>query len=252
MGLKKIQTAPKCGGSMNKKALSIIILVVAVITVGVGAFIWLRNDQDSGSTSEKKAPHFESSTPASNAMLPAPPPNVTIDFNFDLSEGSGIDITKDDESYASDETTIDENKLAMRRDMSQDAPDGTYVVEYTACWPDGSCHDGRFSFQIDRSLQSDYTDMTGQKEVTIRMTDIMFEPRNLKISKDTKVTWINDDNTIHYVNTDSHPAHTHTPDFNSKALNKGDTYSYTFSQPGAYPYHCSAHAHTMTGTIVVE
>jgi len=237
---------------MQKKLTIIIIIVLALLVVGAGAFVLLQDDQKSSlGIGEKKAPHFESSTPASNTTLAAVPPNVTIDFNFDLATGSSIDIFKDDKNYTSGETKIDENKLAMRRDIPQDAPDGTYTVKYKACWPDGSCHDGQFSFKIDRTLQTGYLDLTNQKEVTIRMSQIKFSPMEVKISKGTKVTWINDDAVTHYVNTDAHPSHTHVLELNSKALNKGDSYSYTFDKTGAFPYHCSAHASSMTASIVV-
>jgi plastocyanin len=129
---------------------------------------------------------------------------------------------------------------------------GLYTVQYKACWPDGSCHDGRFSFTIDRNKQSGFADLSNQKEVTIRMSQIKFSPMDTIIAKGTKVTWINDDDALHYVNTDSHPAHTHVPELNSQALNKGESYSYTFNQLGAFPYHCSAHASSMTGTVVVQ
>ncbi len=233
-----------------KKILLVAIPVIVIIGTAV-AFMG-RDTQNTGSTAEKKTPHFESSTPASDMVLAAPPPNVTLDFNFDLSDKSSIEITKDGTGYTTGETSVDENKLAMRRSMKQDAPDGSYLVKYTACWPDGSCHDGQFSFQVDRAKVNSFKDMRGQKEVTVKMSQIMFEPMQLRISKGTKVTWVNDDDATHYVNTDSHPAHTHIPNLNSKALNKGDSYSFTFEETGAYPYHCSAHASTMTGSIVVE
>ena len=201
---------------------------------------------------EKKTPHYESSTPANDMILAAAPPNVTIDFNFDLSDKSSIELTKDGSDYGSGQTSVDENKLAMRHAMKPDAPDGLYLVKYTACWPDNSCHDGQFSFELDRTKINAFKDMRGQKEVTVKMSQIMFEPMELRISKGTKVTWVNDDEATHYVNTDSHPAHTHIPALNSKALKKGDSYSFTFEDTGAYPYHCSAHASTMTGAIVVE
>lgn len=232
-----------------KKAL---MLLVAVVLAGAGAWLLSAQNKDRTDTSEKKTPHFESSTPSAGSTLASPPPNVTINFNFDLSDKSSITVIKDGRDYATNHTSIDENKLAMRRSVSQDAPDGRYQVKYTACWPDNSCHDGHFTFRIDRTQLGGYTDMRGQKEVTIHMSHLMFEPRQLRISKDTKVTWVNDDDAAHYVNTDSHPAHTHIPDFNSKALQKGQSYTYTFTKPGAYPYHCSAHAATMTATIVVD
>ncbi|OGH24271.1 MAG: hypothetical protein A3B47_04865 [Candidatus Levybacteria bacterium RIFCSPLOWO2_01_FULL_39_24] len=94
--------------------------------------------------------------------------------------------------------------------------------------------------------------MIGQNEITIRMSEIQFMPKNLKIGKGTKVTWVNNDEVEHFVNTDSHPAHTYFPNQNSKALKTGDTYSVTFSDTGIYLYHCSAHADSMIGSILVE
>src|SRR3990172_3978170 len=200
----------------------------------------------------KKSAHYESNTPSHGSVLAAVPVNVVIDFNFDLGPGSQISIKKDEMEYGTGETIIDSNKLAMRRNMDTNAPDGLYTVNYNACWPDGSCHDGHFQFAIDRSLQSNFEDMTGQKEVTIKLSNIMFDPKDIKISKGTKVTWVNDESIEHYVNTDSHPAHTYYLEQNSKALGKGDSYSLTFDTAGIYPYHCSAHADTMIGSILVE
>lgn len=230
-----------------------IALIAMPILLILGAAVWFAGrDSTSNSLVEKKAPHYESSAPASGMVLALPPPNVTIDFNFDLASDSSISITKDGKDYGSGETSIDENKLAMRRDMKQDAPEGAYAVTYKACWPDNSCHEGKFNFQVRRGLVSGYTDKRVQKEVIVRMSEIKFTPKELRISKGTKVTWVNDEAAVHYVNTDSHPAHTHTPELNSKALNKDDSYAFTFDKAGAYPYHCSAHASNMTANIIVE
>jgi plastocyanin len=93
--------------------------------------------------------------------------------------------------------------------------------------------------------------MRNQATVTIKMSEIMFKPKDVLISTGTKVTWVNDDDTIHYVNTDAHPGHTQVLDLNSKALNQGDSFNYTFSKTGAYAYHCSAHAADMRANIIV-
>jgi plastocyanin/methionine-rich copper-binding protein CopC len=199
----------------------------------------------------KKSAHYETNTPAHGAILAAAPVNIVIDFNFDLAPPSSISITKDGTEYGQGDTMIDSNKLTMRRSFSSNAPDGKYVVSYKACWPDRSCHDGSFEFAIDRDQTSRYENMQGKAEVTIRMSEIMFAPKNIVISKGTKVTWVNDEAVEHYVNTDSHPAHTYYPQQNSRSLAQGQTYSATFNAPGAYPYHCSAHADTMVGNIVV-
>ena len=203
-------------------------------------------------TTPKKSAHYESNTPVHGAVLAGVPTNVVIDFNFDLAPPSEIKIEKDGRNYGFGETVIDQNKLAMRRNMASDAPDGLYTVSYNACWPDGSCHDGSFQFAIDRTKSGEFEDMTSQSEVTVKLSQIMFEPQNIKISKGTKVTWVNNDSVEHYVNTDSHPAHTYFPQQNSQALKNGDTYSITFETAGIYPYHCSAHAQTMAGSIIVE
>ena len=200
----------------------------------------------------KKSAHYESNTPAHGSVLAGVPINVVIDFNFDLAKPSEIKILKDGTDYGVEETIIDDNKLAMRRAMKTDAPDGVYKVEYKACWPDGSCHDGYFQFAVDRSLAGAFEDLRGTPEVTIRMRDILFNPRDVKISPGTKVTWENDDEVEHYVNTETHPAHTYFQDQNSRAIKKGENFSVVFDKPGAYPYHCSAHASVMTGNILVE
>jgi hypothetical protein len=36
----------------------------------------------------------------------------------------------------------------MSTDLPADAGAGLYLVKYTACWPDGSCHDGQFAFAV--------------------------------------------------------------------------------------------------------
>ena len=200
----------------------------------------------------KKSAHYENNTPDHGAVLASTPLNVVINFNFDLASPSEIKIEKDSKNYGVGKTQIDQNRLAMRQNMDLNAPDGLYTVNYNACWPDGSCHDGNFQFAVDRTKSSEFENLTSQKEVTIKLAKIMFEPQNIKISKGTKVTWINEDNVEHYVNTDSHPAHSYYPKQNSQVLKNGNTYSLTFETSGIYPYHCSAHAQQMIGSILVE
>jgi len=243
-------------------------IILALVVLGIGAFLLFGKEQSKPSSpstftkeqtadqttfqSPKKSAHYETNTPAHGATLAGVPINVVIDFNFDLAKPSSIKIEKEGKDFGIDETVIDDNKLSMRRNMDSNAPDGVYTVMYNACWPDGSCHDGDFQFAIDKSLSPGLTDMINQKEVQIKMSEIKFNPQNLKVSKGTKVTWINDDGVDHYVNTDSHPAHTYYLPQNSKSLAKGENFSVSFEKSGIYPYHCSAHADTMSGNILVE
>lgn len=205
-----------------------------------------------GFSTPKKSAHYESNTPEHGSVIPGVPINVVLDFNFDLAKPSEIKILNDGKDYGVGEIVIDENKLSMRRYMDPESPDGIYKVEYNACWPDKSCHEGNFEFEIRGGLKSSYQDLRNQKEVTIKLSEISFKPKEVLIAKGTKVTWVNDEDVEHYVNTDSHPAHTYFIEQNSKSLKKGDSYSLTFSTAGVYPYHCSAHADSMKGSILVE
>ena len=199
-----------------------------------------------------KSAHFEDSTPRHGQILADAPIAIVINFNFDLSEPSSIKVLdQSGQEYQAGKLTIDQNKLALRQSLQPDLPDGKYQVEYTACWPDQTCHDGQFEFAIDLSLQSSFEDMTGRTAVAIDLADIKFAPQKVKISRGTTVTWTNADQVSHYINTESHPYHTYFVDQNSRALENGDTFSTTFAEPGIYPYHCSAHADVMTGEILV-
>src|SRR3989338_5881278 len=127
---------------------------------------------------------------------------------------------------------------------------GLCTLRYLACWPDRSCHDGLFQFSVERDEAATYQDLTGRDEVEVSLADFAINPANIRISKGTTVEWVNDDQVPHYVNTDPHAGHSYFPDQNSTELQTGDTFRLTFDQTGWYPYHCSAHPETMTGTIV--
>ena len=226
--------------------------LAVLVMIGLVVFVWQKPQTRNGFANPKKTPHYESNTPVHGSTVAGVPINVVVDFNFDLAHGSAIAISHDGQDYGKGETTIDDNKLALRRQMTVDAPDGLYTVGYKACWPDGSCHTGHFQFKIDRSLASQFLDLRHQSEVMIDLTNFAFKPKEIKISPGTQVIWKNSDPVSHFINTDSHPAHTYFPQQNSRELGEGDTYSLTFTTPGLYPYHCSAHAAMMTGTLLVE
>lgn len=260
--------------STYQKGFSTVSVIATVMLVGVGFAGWsvwrqskAKESVSSTTASElkpvavqasngfiapKKGAHFESSTPANGSTIAGAPVDVVIDFNFDLASNSSIKIEKDGKDYSVGETKVDPNKLALRRQMDQAAPDGIYTVNYSGCWPDKTCHDGYFQFAVNRSLIDSYQDQTGVKEATILLSQTKFQPMNVRVNSGQTITWVNNDDVVHYVNTDSHPAHTQVTGFNSRALAKGATYSFTFKEKGVYLYHCSAHAAEMVGSIVVE
>jgi plastocyanin len=81
-------------------------------------------------------------------------------------------------------------------------------------------------------------------DTEVKIDNFTFGPQRVTVKAGTTVTWINDDDVPHTVASS-------TKLFKSKTLDTGNTFSFTFTTPGAYQYFCSVHPH-MTGAIVVE
>ena len=84
-------------------------------------------------------------------------------------------------------------------------------------------------------------DVAGSK---ITIENYEFNPATLTVPAGTSVTWTNRDDDPHTVTSSENV-------FASPGLDIDETFSYTFSTPGTYTYHCNLHPH-MTGTIVVK
>ena len=94
------------------------------------------------------AAHFVDSNPKHGAKVAQAPSSITINFNFTLSDASTITIAKDGTQVSSSKPTLASNKLSMSTSMPAIAGNGTYIVDYKACWPDKSCHNGKFAFTV--------------------------------------------------------------------------------------------------------
>lgn len=94
-----------------------------------------------------KSAHYVSSNPANNAELDSVPAEVSIKFNFVLAPPSKITISLNQQDVTGGDTKISADKLTLSAPIKSSGA-GAYKVEYTACWPDGSCHDGSFGFFI--------------------------------------------------------------------------------------------------------
>ena len=182
-----------------------LLPAVAALTALVG-FVACGNGEQGGDAAEVKAPHFIDSTPTHGQILAAAPINAVVNTDFDLMDGSTMQVLLDgDEDYGEGAATIDDNRLALRRAVREEAPDGTYLVTYHACWPDGSCHDGQFGFEVNRSGSADYEDLRGRADVMVSMENIQFSSARIIVSPGTRIVWTNRENVEHFVNTDSHP-----------------------------------------------
>jgi plastocyanin len=80
-------------------------------------------------------------------------------------------------------------------------------------------------------------------EVEIEIEDFAFTPATVTVKTGTTVKWGNKDTVSHTVTGDD-------GSWGSTLLNKGDNFSFIFSQAGTYTYHCTPHK-SMKGTVVV-
>ena len=77
----------------------------------------------------------------------------------------------------------------------------------------------------------------------VKIDNFSFGPAAITVSVGTTVTWTNRDDIPHTVVSTERV-------FKSKVLDTDDTFSYTFTKTGEYPYFCSIHPQ-MTGKVFV-
>ena len=78
----------------------------------------------------------------------------------------------------------------------------------------------------------------------VTVDNFAFGPASITVAPGTTVTWTNEDDMVHTVTST-------TKVFSSPSLNTGESFSYTFTAPGTYPYFCALHPR-MTGTVIVK
>jgi plastocyanin len=82
----------------------------------------------------------------------------------------------------------------------------------------------------------------GTETVRVRMVDDAFRPRNVSISRGTRVRWVNAGESDH--------TSTASGLWDSGLLDPGQMYRRVFRRSGTFPYFCTAHP-AMRGTITV-
>ncbi len=92
----------------------------------------------------------------------------------------------------------------------------------------------------------------------VTMELIAFKPETLTVAVGTTVTWTQKDAGVHTVTSGTVDQGgggvTKVPDgrFDSGELATGETFTFTFDQPGAYSYFCDVHPATMRGEVRVS
>ena len=79
----------------------------------------------------------------------------------------------------------------------------------------------------------------------VRIVNYGFDPGNLRITAGTTVTWKNSDPVGHTATADAGV-------WGSPLLERGDEWSYTFTEPGTYTYFCAPHPQMKAQIEVVE
>ena len=97
-------------------------------------------------------------------------------------------------------------------------------------------------------------------EPSVSLKLLQFAPAKLTVKAGTTVTWRNDEPITHTVTSGSYagangPSGLRTSErpnglFNDRLATKDATATYTFAQPGTYPYYCDIHK-GMNATVVV-
>ena len=100
----------------------------------------------------------------------------------------------------------------------------------------------------------DETDSVGP---TVSIKLIAFTPTDVELDAGGTVTWRQDDVATHTVTSgrveQAGGTATAKPDgrFDSGNISKGQTFQFSFAEPGAYPFYCAIHPATMTGVVTV-
>lgn len=203
-------------------------------------------------SSPQPASIFRDSVPQSQDILPQAPIQVIIDATVPLTAQSTISITSEGVEYGVGQVSLSVNNMSLSRAVTQSAQPGLYTVQYSLCDESAVCSSGQFQFAIDSFWLSQYQNWTNLSQVEVSLNGSAYLPRYLRVSNGTTVTWTNDDQVSHTVDSDPFGSHSYNPSLSSFELKPGETYSFTFGSPGWYPYRCSFHAQTMTGVVIVE
>lgn len=81
---------------------------------------------------------------------------------------------------------------------------------------------------------------------TISIKSTSFNPGNASVTKDTVITWTNNDTVPHQIESDGN-----LPTLLSGEIQPGETFIFTFGEKGNFPYHCKIHP-GMKGEITVN
>lgn len=106
-------------------------------------------------------------------------------------------------------------------------------------------------FATDREEMSQTGDPAQDSGMVISITNDGFSPGTVLITPGTTVTWTNDSDGPAHIASNPHPEHDGLSGFDSaEPIFIGDSYTFTFEEPGTYGYHDHLNPET-NGTVEV-
>ena len=104
--------------------------------------------------------------------------------------------------------------------------------------------------EITDEVPKGYFDLRGNKEVLISLQEFDINPEKIVVDQGAKIIWKNEDQLFHRVVSDS--VIDGQPLFDSQNIKSKGNFQMIFTDSGTFSYHCSFHADTMKGIIVVD
>ncbi len=79
---------------------------------------------------------------------------------------------------------------------------------------------------------------------TVDMENTSYQPDSIEVEVGTEVTWVNQDGIDHTVTGEN-------GQFDSRTIEPGEEFTFTFDEPGTYEYSCTFHP-SMEGEVLVN
>lgn len=146
-----------------------------------------------------------------------------------------------------DEPRHPRGRRSPRRVLLAAALSVSAVLVVAGCGDDGGSAAG-----LPDVPESEFEDLTGESAVDVAAVDNSFEPRYVRVSPGTEITFTNEGRNPHNVVPSEEGQFETIP---TEDLEPGMSASLTFDEPGTYPYFCSLHGTAtrgMVGRVVVE
>ena len=121
------------------------------------------------------------------------------------------------------------------------------LLSLSSCSPHHQATTNQPTTQTQASTRKAQAQPTGSSQAataTVKIRNFKFEPANVTIAEGETVQFINEDE-------EPHTATSTDGLFDTKALDTNQTWNYTATKAGAFPYICSVHPF-MKGTLTVN